>query len=168
MILWQTFIESLQLPRKQALFQLNRKGMDTVVFYLFILIMIASIPEFFNRIEANSTSDLQMNVFFLFIYFFIFYYLPLTVFVFAMLAIIAYIGVFIAKLMKRKLRFSLLWKMSAFTITIPFLIFTILALFFPIPNSYLFLTILYTLIMLIKMISIYPKRKEKTTQTSIK
>lgn len=161
MILWQTFLESLQLPKKQALFKLNRKGMDTVVFYLFILIIIVSIPEFLNRVEANSTSDLSMNIFFLLIYFFIFYYLPLTIFVFVMLTLIAYGGVLLATLMKRKLRFSILWKMSAFTVTIPFLIYTILALFFPIQNIYLLLTILYTLMMLIKMISIYPKRKEK-------
>lgn len=166
MILWQTFIESLKLPKKQALFKLNRKGMDTVVFYLFILLLIVSIPSLLDRIDANSTSDLNMHVFFLLIYFFIFYYLPLNVFVFALLTLIAYIGLGISKLMKRKLRFSILWKMSAFTTTIPFLIYTVIALFFPIRDTYLVLTILYTLMMLIKMISIYPKRKERKKASS--
>ena len=166
MILWQTFIESLQLPKKQALFKLNLKGMDTVVFYLFILLLIVSIPSLLDRIDANSTSDLNMHVFFLLIYFFIFYYLPLNVFVFALLTLIAYIGLGISKLMKRKLRFSILWKMSAFTTTIPFLIYTMIALFFPIRDTYLVLTILYTLMMLIKMISIYPKRKERKKASS--
>lgn len=159
MIFLHTFLESIKLPSRQALFKLNRKGMDIVVFYMFILLFIVSIPAFIDQIAANNVSYTKMNIFFLIIYFFIFYYLPLNVIVFGFLSLVAYIGVGITKLMKRKLRFAILWKMTAFTTTIPFLIYTLFALFMPISNTFLWFSLLYTLGMLIKMISVYPRRK---------
>ncbi len=159
MIFWHTFKESIKLPSKQAMFKLNRIGMDIVVFYMFILLALVSIPSFIQQItQANSYIN-DLNIVFQIIYFFIFFYLPLNVIVFSFLSLIAYIGLGITKLMHRKLRFSILWKMSAFTTTVPFIIYTIVGLFFPINITFLWLFILYTLILLIKMISIYPKRR---------
>lgn len=159
MIFWHTFKESIKLPNKEAMFKLNRIGMDVVVFYLFILLFLVSIPSFFQQINQTSSYINDLNIVFQLIYFFIFYYLPLNVIVFCFLSIIAYIGLGITKLMHRKLRFSILWKMSAFTITIPCILYTIIALFTPMNIAFLWLFILYTLLLLIKMISIYPKRR---------
>lgn len=161
MIFIKTFLESLKLPNKQALFRLNRVGMDIVVIYMFILILLASVPSLVSQIEANSVSDMNMNVFFLLIYFFIFYYLPVTVFIFGLLSLVACAGVGIANLLKRKLRFAILWKMTAFTSTIPLILFTILTFFLDIPTYFFWIAIIYILIMLIRMITIYPKRVQK-------
>lgn len=161
MIFWQTFIHSIQLPYKKAMFKLNRTGMDIAVIYMFILLILVSIPSLIERLTATSGPGTDLNLFFLFIYFFIFYYLPMAVIVFLLLSLVAYIGTTIAKLMQRKLRFSLLWKMSAYTSTVPFLIYTIVALLFPISDAFLWLTLLYTLILLIKIILVYPKRKKR-------
>lgn len=162
MIFWRTFLNSIKLPQKKAMFQLNRTGMDIAVVYMFILLLIVSIPSLIERIKDAHLFGVDIELFFLIIYFFIFYYLPLTVIVFILLSLIAYIAVGITKLMKRKLHFSILWKMASYTTTIPFLVYTIVALIFPISDTLLWLSLLYTLIVLIKIISIYPKRRQRT------
>src|SRR5690625_355730 len=153
MIFWYTFLESIKLPNKKAMFKLNRTGMDIAVVYMFILLLLVSIPSLIERITGVMSMDIEL--FFLIIYFFIFYYLPLTIIVFILLSIIAYAAVGLAKLMKRKLRFSILWKMAAYTSTTPFLVYTMIALFFPISDKLLWLSLLYTLIVLIKIIYVF-------------
>ena len=165
MIFLRTFMESIKLPNKKALFKLNRTGMDIVVIYVFIILLFVSVPALIDQLTTASGPSEDMNLLFLIIFFFIFYYLPMNILVFILLSIIAYISTKIATLMGRKLRFQILWKMSAFTATTPFMIYTIIALFFPISDSFLWLSLLYTLIILIKMISIYPKRKVRLKQT---
>lgn len=157
--LWITFQHSLKLPQKNAVFTLNRIRMDTTVFYLFILLAIASLPELVNQILADDTAGFNVNIFFLLIYFFIFYYLMLVFIVFAILSIIAYISLIISRGLKRKLHYSILWKMSAFATTVPFILYTIISFFYSL--SYLFLTLatIYIFFMIVKIILIYPKRK---------
>lgn len=161
MIFWRTFLESIKLPSKQALFKLNRTGMDTVVIYIFILLLFVSIPSLLDQILGIHNPSIDLSLFFLIIYFFIFYYLPLNVLIFILLSVIAFIALGITKLMKRKLRFAILWKMTAYTTTLPFLLYTVTAIFFQISDLFLWLSILYTFILLMKMISIYPKRRVK-------
>src|SRR5699024_684354 len=156
MIFWHTFINSIKLPGKQAMFKLNRTGMDITVVYMFILLFFVSLPTFVEQI-TNKT----MNGLFLIIYFFMFSYLPLTIIVFLLLSEVAYIGTGIAKLLKRKLRFSLLWKMSAYLTTIPFIFYMVLSFFFPVSDQFLWLILIYILILLIKVITVYPKRKKR-------
>src|SRR5699024_2510216 len=110
-----------------------------------------SIPSLVDRIIATGGAGANLNLLFLLIYFFIFYYLPMTVIVFLLLSVIAYIGTGIAKLMQRKLRFPLLWKMSAYLSTVPFLIYTIAALLLPISDAYLWLALVYTAVFLVKI-----------------
>ncbi len=157
--LWITFQHSLKLPQKNAVFTLNRIRMDTTVFYLFILLAIASLPELVNQILADDTAGFNVNIFFLLIYFFIFYYLMLVFIVFTILSIIAYISLIISRGLKRKLHYSILWKMSAFATTVPFILYTIISFFYSL--SYLFLTLatIYIFFMIVKIILIYPKRK---------
>ncbi len=152
-------IHSLTLPKRQSAFALNRIGMDITVIYLFILIGLASLPELFNQVFLNETSAAHLQIFFLIIYFFIFYYLILVVLVFINLSLIAYIGTLIARLGKRKLRYSIMWKMSAFATTLPLLLFSIVSFFYPLSPLFLLVSALYIFFILIKVIFIYPKRK---------
>lgn len=160
MIFLHVFINSLKLPSKNALFKLNRLGMDIVVIYMFILLFIVSVPSLIQQITTTSGFISELNLFFLFIYFFIFYYLPLNLIVFSILSLIAYLGKGLAKIMNRKLRFSILWKMCAFSTTLPFILYSIIAIFYSLDNIFLSASILYTLVLLIKMISIYPRRRK--------
>lgn len=162
MIFIESFINSLKLPNKKAMFRLNRVGMDLVVFYLFILILIVSIPEIAMQLQVTDNVGGDLPIVLKLIYFFMFYYLPLTIAVFIFLSIMAYIGVGIAKLLKRKLRYQIIWKLLAFTTTIPFLLYTLLALFFPISDQYLFLAFIYSLVLLLMMILKFPKRRVRS------
>lgn len=161
MIFWNVFKESLKLPRKKAMFTLNRTGMDIVVVYLFILLLFVSIPPLIDRVIETQIAGVDVKQFFKIIYFFIFYYLPLNVIVFMLISAIAYIGKGVAYVLNRKLHYSLLWKMTAYTTTIPFVVYTLIALFFPISDTLLWIGLLYTLMILIRLITIYPRRRAK-------
>lgn len=156
MMFWNVFKNSLLLPKKTAIFKLNRVGLDIAVFYNFILYFIISIPTLMNELR-----DSEMNVLFKLIYFFIFYYLPFTIIVFISLSIIAFLISILTKIFKRKLAYSLIWKISSFTTTIPLLLYLFVSIFYQIPSSLFVLAILYSIIILIRMIFIYPKRKTK-------
>jgi len=65
--------------------------------------------------------------------------------------------------MQRKLHYSILWKMVAFSLTLPFLLYTIIALFVSLSDKFLWLGFIYAIIILVNIIAIYPKRKKQTT-----
>src|SRR5699024_6415986 len=134
MIFWRTFLDSLKIPQKNSVFKLNRIGMDIAVIYMFILLAVVSIPSLIEQIKVNSTSTIHIHTFFLLIFFFIFYYLVLVICIFILISIYAYLGTKIAKATHRRLHFSILWKMVAFSTTLPFIIYTIIALLYPVPN----------------------------------
>lgn len=159
MIFLQAFIYSIKLPNKKAVFKLNRIGMDITVIYMFILLLLVSIPSLIEQLTTASGQVADLNFLFLLIYFFMFYYLPMTLIVFLALCIIAYIATIFAKRMQRKLRFSILWKMSAYTTTIPFILYTVIALIFPVRDMFLLVSLIYTLTLLVMIIFVYPKRK---------
>jgi len=153
--LWTMFIKSVQLPQKQAAFTLNRIGMDTTVIYMFIILFISSIPTYIEQLQVNE----RLSVFFFSIFFFIFHYLPVVIIVFVALSIIAWLLGFVTRLAKRKLRFSILWKMTASTTTIPLLLFTLISFFYHVNSLYLIESIIFMLLLVILIIFLYPKRR---------
>ncbi|WP_047980143.1 DUF1189 family protein [Ornithinibacillus contaminans] len=159
MVFWETFLHSIQLPRKQSVFKLNRIPMDITVFYLFILLFLALFPTFLHQVTENTGLGSDMNLVFQFIYFFMFNYLPVTIMLFVSITVLAYIFTWIAHLLHRKLKLQILWKMIAYTTTIPLLIYAILALFNPVSNGYLVFMIVFTSVILLRVITVYPKRK---------
>lgn len=161
MVFLRTFLHSIRLPKKKAIFQLNRIGMDITIFYMLLLIFIVSLPGFIDYLLSSSKLANELNIFFNIIYFFIFNYLPLSIIVFMLISLIAAVGTGLAKLMQRKLKYSILWKMTAYTTTIPFLVYTIAALFLPIGNTYLLMFCIYSLLFIVLIISVYPKRRKK-------
>ncbi|MBR7796633.1 MAG: DUF1189 family protein [Bacillota bacterium] len=161
MIFLNAFLHSIKLPRKKAIFQLNRIGMDITIIYMFILLLLISIPSLIDRITNSSSHSADLSFIFLIIYFFIFYYLPMAIIVFILLSAIAYIGTNLAKIMGRKLKFSIIWKMTAFTTTVPFFLYALIALTTPISDHYLWFFCVYSLVLLIMIISVYPKRRTK-------
>src|SRR5690625_3576719 len=150
-VFWEIFNQSIKLPQKQAVFSLNRIGMDIAVIYLFILLGIASLPALVEQIVTNQVSSTHIHTFFLLIYFFIFYYLILVLIVFIALSLVAYIGTLITKTVKRRLRFSILWKMAAFTTTLPLILFSVISFFYPLSQLFLILVTIYIFFILIKI-----------------
>jgi len=161
MVFMRAFLHSTQLPRKKAMFQLNRIGMDVTVIYMFILLAIVSIPSLIDSLKISTGSIAEMNVFFVFIYFFFVYYLSLTFIVFVSLSVIAFIGTGISKLLQRKIRFAILWKLCAYTTTLPLLFYTVIAFFLPVNQVYLWFLCAYTFFFLVKMITVFPRRKKR-------
>lgn len=162
MIFWHVFKTSFKLPKKKATFALNRISMDVVVVYLFILFFFVSIPAFIDQIQNEHLLKFNVELLFLIIYFFIFYYLPLTIIMFGLISLVAYIGKGLTRLLRRKLHYSTLWKMTAFAITIPFVLYTLIALVYPISDKFLWLSLVYAIVILLKIITIYPKRRKRT------
>src|SRR5699024_9446550 len=73
--------------------------------------------------------------------------------------VVVYLASLFTKFSGRRLHYSILWKMTAFSTTLPFLVYTILAFFYNISDNFLWLSFLYTAFLLYKIITIYPKRK---------
>lgn len=161
MIFWKTFLNSMQIPKKSSVFNLNRVRMDIAVVYMFILIAIVSIPSLIEQVKTNSTSDIHVHTFFLLIFFFMFHYLVVVIGLFLLISIYAYIGTKVAKLTNRRLHFGLLWKIIAFSTTFPFILYTIITLFVPLSSIVLWIFFIYLILILLKVISIYPSIKRK-------
>src|SRR5699024_59352 len=128
--MWNICKNSLQLPKRSAAFSLNRVGMDLIVFYMFILLALSSVPDLVEQMQTNI-KQVKIQTFFFLIFFFIFYYLISVFVVFMLISVIAYFGSWIARLTKRKLRYAILWKVTACIMTIPIIIFTVLSFFYP-------------------------------------
>src|SRR5699024_11297405 len=93
-------------------------------------------------------------------YFFMFCYLVLLVLVFTGLSFFAYIMTITARILDRKLTYAIMWKMSAFAITIPVFVFTILSFFYPLTFLFVLIALIYMTFVMIKIIMIYPKRRK--------
>ena len=160
MVFLTSFIESIKLPKKKSIFKLNRVGMDIVVIYMFFLLAIVSLPTLIDQIVVGSELSVKIGSFFYLIYFFIFHYLVVVVLVFIVISIISYFATVITRISGRKLHYSILWKMVAFSTTLPFLLYTILAFFYNLNDNFLWLSFIYTFLLLYKIITTYPKRKK--------
>ncbi|GEN89732.1 hypothetical protein MKY30_05955 [Oceanobacillus sp. FSL W8-0428] len=151
--------ESLLLPQKKAMFQINRIGMDSIMIYLFILFIVASLPELLSRLTDWTGSGGEMNIIFQLIYFFMFYYLILSVLLLGVISFIAYLGRGVVYLANRKLYYGTLWKLTACSITIPILVFTFISFIWPIPDWFLFIFFIYPFLLLIRMVFLYPQKR---------
>lgn len=161
MIFWEVFLHSLKLPAKKPMFQLNRVDMHIILIYLFFLIFIISLPSFFNQLIHPVGMAEELNIIFFLIYFFIFSYIPITIAIILYLLLIALVGKWLAKLLQRKLHYATIWKLTTCAATIPFLIYTIIAFIYPVDDVYLLLSGIYIIILIVKMILVYPKRRKK-------
>lgn len=155
----KSFTSSIRLPRKKSVFYLNRIGMDVTVIYLFLLLFIASIPALIDQSINRDSLSSEINLFFFLIYFFIFYYLIINLIVFSLISILAYIWSLIARLLKRKLRFAIMWKMIAYCMTMPILVFTLISFKFSLSSLFLIISFVYVFFIMFNIILIYPKRK---------
>src|SRR5699024_3961175 len=106
-----SFIESIKLLKKKSVFKLNRISMD-IVFYMFILLALVSLPSLFYHMSNSSELSVKIGSFFYLIYFFIFHYLVIVVLVFIVISIIAYLASLFTKFSGRRLHYSILWKMT--------------------------------------------------------
>ncbi|GEL78829.1 DUF1189 family protein [Tenuibacillus multivorans] len=153
------FKNSLQLPKKQALFRLNRMNMRDTLVYINILFFLLFLPyaiDFVLNVKEKSGSIpdvVYIQVGFLYPALSLF----ITILTVSLLAVVAY-GMRSA--LKRRLAYHQLWKMTAFALTIPIMIYFVINVF-NIENFFLFiLPILLFIYFFYKMITVYPRQNK--------
>ena len=158
-VYWNIFKNSLILPKKEALFFLNRVPMGKTILYILVLMHLTFLPNLFKvtnstfqQIENISFSLYIINVIVLYPFFTILLMiLSLTVF--------SFIALVLAKFLNRKLAYPYLWKITAYSLTVPLIIYAVLEIL-SITNSLLVIVpILYLYFVLYKIIRIYPKKQ---------
>src|SRR5699024_3058769 len=160
-----SYIESIKVAKKLSVFKLNRISMDFVVLGRIIRLAIVSLHSFFYQLSNSSYFIVYLGLFFYLVCFFIFHYLVIVVLVFIVISMIAYLASLFTKFSGRRLHYSILCKLTAFSTTLPFLLYSILAFFYNISDNFLWLSFLYTAFLLYKIITIYPKRKHYNKKT---
>jgi len=156
-----SFLNSLMLPKKKAVLAINKTKIGHSVAYLAALLFIVTLPDLIQLISSYDSefSEVPQNVFIIQIV--VFY--PLQIIFLGLIGIsfIAAIGVGISRLVKRNIKFALMWKMAIHASTTPLLLYVILKNLIAIHNSLSVLLFIFVIVILYGMITVYPKPKKK-------
>ncbi|SFE96874.1 DUF1189 family protein [Alteribacillus iranensis] len=150
---------SLKLPKKKAVFALNRSEMfDAIVFLLALTFMATtaySIPFF----QAKPSEFQDMPWLLAVVYFYIIYYSLSLIALILGVSSIAFIARIGSALLNRRLAYRLLWKICAYFFTVPILGFIVLAVLYPVAISWwLYGSVIYILFLTFRVIVVYPRR----------
>lgn len=159
MELYYSLKNSLRLPKKEALFRLNRVSMRNAISYIVVLLFLLFLPELILMMIhfQGEAEGLPKDMYILqLIVFYPFWIVFLAI---AGVSVLAAVSVLIKNLLHRKLAYQQLWKMTAFALTIPLLVYILLDLLplHPFIIHGIPLGGLYYLIW--KMIEAFPKRR---------
>ncbi|WP_058308371.1 DUF1189 family protein [Gracilibacillus massiliensis] len=151
--------KSASLPKKEAMFWLNRISMRDTLVYLFLLFFISFLPNVLLIISQFESTESQIPFSQYLLQVIVFYPFFMMFLIVTSISILALGSWFLKWVCQRKLAYQQLWKMTSYALLWPLLIYHLL--FFtkiPITLSFIIgLTLLY--IILFKMIISYPKRK---------
>ncbi|HEX7064306.1 MAG TPA: DUF1189 family protein, partial [Bacillales bacterium] len=143
-------------PKKEPFFRLNRMRMSNAIVYLFCLMFIASIPGGVAFFLSDHPADVPPTLFVL--QFVFFYYVFFSFFGLLSLSVLALITLWLSKGLQRKLTYRQLWKMSAYAITLPLLLYT-LAESLNVNNGFILsFLFLLSLGLVSRLITVFPKR----------
>ncbi|MCA0972442.1 DUF1189 domain-containing protein [Halobacillus litoralis] len=152
-----SLLNSFRLPKKEAMFHLNRKGITHTIGYLFLLLAILFLPDMIATIIRLDSDLTEVSRGLYLAQVFVFYPLLIIFLIIVGVSIFAGAALVMKNLLRRKLAYQQLWKMTAYASTIPLILSVILKNLF-VPNSIsaiLFFGIFGFL--MYKMITIYPK-----------
>ena len=153
---------SAKLPRKQAVFALNRVPMRDTLVYLFCLYFFLFLPyTLMNMMDVYENAISKSQLVLQSILFYPFFMMFLVIISISTLAAIAS---FFRLILSRKLAYQQLWKMSAYAILWPFILYQVF-LFLPFSN-YVGLVISFLIYgyLMWRMILIYPRKKKNSRQ----
>ncbi|MEH7384912.1 DUF1189 family protein [Bacillus sp. JJ1521] len=133
---------------------------NTLVFLLLLLFIVA-LPIEINLLLDDSymESDIPQNIYVIQVL--LFYPFLMLFLGIAGISVLAGLGVGVSKITHRQLKFQFLWKMCAFALTKPIIIFAIVNLLIGahwVVNSIVIVLLFYTIL---RMIFHYPKRVKK-------
>ncbi len=161
---YQLFLAAFHEPKKLAAFRLLPIGRVIRYAFLFILLMtLISFTRFSlgdaELFEASSELTEYSETIGGLIYpmAFIFQFVIATFYVFVRISVFAAIGIWIGKMMKRRVEYRFLWRTSAIAITVPLLLTILLDLFQFLETSGIVFSSLLHIGYLIFALKYYPK-----------
>ncbi|MBA2176610.1 DUF1189 family protein [Halobacillus locisalis] len=161
MVFFDSLMNSFRLPKKEAMFRLNRKGITSTIGYLFLLLTILFLPDLIGTIIRLDSSLTEVSRGLYLAQVFVFYPLLIIFLIIVGVSVFAGGALLLRKALGRKLTYQQLWKMTAYASTIP-LILTVVLKNISVPDSIsalLYFTIFSFL--MYRMIMIYPKASRK-------
>ncbi|WP_226585586.1 DUF1189 family protein [Halobacillus litoralis] len=154
-------MNSLRLPKKEAMFKLNRKGITNTILYLFILLLLLFSPDMITSIIYLETNVTEVSRGMYVVQFLVFYPLLIVFLILVGVSILAGAGLLMRKWLSRKLTYQQLWKLTAYASTLP-LILSVVLKYLTVPDSVsalIFLSIFGYY--MYRMITVYPKAPAK-------
>ncbi|TFB24956.1 DUF1189 domain-containing protein [Filobacillus milosensis] len=149
---------SLQLPKKDALFKLNRINMRDTFVYIIILFLLLFLPDAVQFVlDVKSARGSIPDVVIIQV---VFLYPALTIFITTLaITLLAGFAYLIKELLKRKLAYHQLWKMSSYALTLP-IFFYLASKILNFDSLYIFLGLFIVFIFIMtSMIQVYPQKK---------
>lgn len=150
------FRNSLLLPKKDALFKLNRISMRDTLVYIILLFLLLFLPDVINFVR--NVQDVKGEIPDVVIIQVLFLYPAITIFfTILIITVLAGISYLLRNILKRKLAYHQLWKMTSYALTWPIIIYLLIKVInlnqlFALPILILFFYLMT------KMIQIYPKK----------
>mgnify|MGYP001954997339 CR=1 FL=1 len=155
MRLLQISKDSLSFPKKESVKRLMKIEMKHTILFLFLLLFILILPTEMELL-LNNEGDIPKSIFFLQL--FVVYPLFMIFLGLAGVSFLSGLFMFISRMVKRRLKYQFLWKMTVYALSKPILIVTLLD-FLAISNPFFLVLIFLLLVFLMyKMIVSFPKR----------
>ncbi|KAB8127846.1 hypothetical protein F9U64_16965 [Gracilibacillus oryzae] len=162
MILISIIKNCAKLPRKEALFQLNRVSMRDTLVYLFLLFFITFLPNVILNIITFEADESVLSYSQFLLQVIVSYPFLMMFLVIASISVLAFPAFIIRTFLHRKLAYQQLWKMTGFALLFPLICYHIL-FYLPVSNNIaVLISILWLYVLMYRMIIIYPKKKSKT------
>ena len=157
MRLFVIFKNSLLLPRNKALFYLNRVSVMETIVYMGCLMFFLFLPYIVKLIVnmEKTVSELPNSIYLFQII--VFYPFFILFFIVGGVSLLAVLSLGMNWLLKRKLTYQHLWKMTAYALTWPLIIYSVLILFEIRQTAVTLLPLVFCYTLLYRMILVYPK-----------
>ncbi|WP_066191675.1 hypothetical protein [Gracilibacillus timonensis] len=149
--------KSAALPKKKALFALNRVSMRDTLVYLFLLFFIAFLPNVISLILRFEAGVSQASYSQYLLQIIVFYPFSIMFLVIVSVSILALGGWLCRLYLHRRLAYQQLWKMTGFALLWPLVFYKGLAVW--LPNLAFIGGLLLLYILLIQMIRVYPAKR---------
>jgi len=155
-----SFVNSIMLPRKKAVLNINRIKIGSSVLYFALLIFIVTIPNLIRLLTSDNSefNGLPRGIF----VFQTLVFYPFQTIFFGLIGIslLAAVGVLMNKAVKRRVKYALLWKMSLHASTIPLILYAIMSNLFTVHYYLSAILLLLVIYILYRMITVFPKPKK--------